>query len=74
MNDHDLNNIRYIMSLDEHQFDEWMSKVGDDDINYAIEIIKARRVELMMEEALLNDEVEDLSEAQKVLTKFTLKG
>lgn len=74
MNDHDLNNIRYIMSLDEHQFDEWMSKVGDDDINYAIEIIQARRIELMMEEALLNDEVEDLSEAQKVLTKFTLKG
>lgn len=74
MNDYDLNNLKYIMSLDEHQFDEWMMKVGDDDINYAIEIIQARRVEIALLEAELFDEVEDLSEANTILSKYTLKG
>ncbi len=74
MNPYDLNNLSYIMSLNNEQFDEWMLTVSDDDINYAIEIIQARRAELIMaEHDLLEDEL-DVTEAQSILSKFTLKG
>lgn len=62
------------MSLDTTQFDEWMLTASNDDVDYAIEIIKARRVELIIaEQDLLEDEL-DVSEAQAVLSKYTLKG
>lgn len=74
MNPRDLNNLSYIMSLDTTQFDEWMLTASNDDVDYAIEIIKARRVELIIaEQDLLEDEL-DVSEAQAVLSKYTLKG
>lgn len=74
MNSHDLNNLNYILSLNESEFDEWILTLGDDDITYAIEVIQHRRAELALQEARLIDEVEDMSEAQSVLSKFTLKG
>lgn len=72
MNPYDLNNLSYIMSLNNEQFDEWMLTVSDDDINYAIEIIQARRAELIMaEHDLLEDEL-DVTEAATLLKKYTL--
>lgn len=74
MNDYDINNLNYIMSLNEKQFDEWMLTVSHDDINYAIEIIQARRAELIEQEHELLENDLDVTEAATILSKFTLKG
>lgn len=74
MNDWDRNNLQFIMSLTPEQFDEWYSSISQDDVEYAIEIIKQARSETVVKMAEIFDETEDLSLARTVLSKFTLKG
>jgi len=74
MNKHDQDNLNYIMSLDDEQFEAWASEATDDDIKYALEILQAARVERTMQEHELMDILQDsdLTEARAVLQKFML--
>jgi len=77
MNDWDKNNLNYLMSLSEEEFDEFMATVPDDDIQYAIELIQTRQAENLVELEELRDIVfkengMDLSQAQAVLARFRL--
>ena len=72
MNPHDLNNVRYIMSLNDDQFNEWADSLTDDDLQYAMELLRAARLQNVHQELELMDEVEDLTEAKNVLAKFML--
>jgi hypothetical protein len=68
MNDYDRNNFEFIMSLSPQQFDEWYASISLDDIEYAIELCQAARLEM----ALNTDAVKDLTEANNVLKNFML--
>ena len=77
MNDWDKNNLNYLMSLTEDEFDEFIATMPEDDINYALELIQTRRAEtaVLLEElrdAYYEQGDMDLSEAQSVLAKFRL--
>lgn len=77
MNNWDRNNLNYLMSLSEEEFDEFMATMPDDDIQYAIELIQTRQAENLVELEELRDIVfkengMDLSQAQSVLTRFRL--
>ena len=75
MNPHDRDNLNYIMSLNDEEFDSWALGMPDDDIKYAIEIIQAARLELAEQEEALLDEVaveNNFAEANAVLQKFRL--
>ena len=72
MNDHDRNNLQFIMSLDEDGFDKWSVTLSEDDVDYALELLKVARTEIMMQHASLIDEVEDCTEAQNILKGFML--
>lgn len=74
MNDWDRNNLNFILSLTPEQFEDWYSSIDQDDVEYAIELIKQGRLETAMRVAEIFDNTEDLTEANKVLNKFTLKG
>jgi hypothetical protein len=68
MNDYDRSNFEFIMSLSPQQFDEWYASISLDDIEYAIELCQAARLEM----ALNTDAVKDLTEANNALKKFML--
>lgn len=72
MNDHDRNNLSFILSLDEDGFEEWSATLSADDVDYALELLKAARTEVMMKAAEYTDEVEDTAEAMTVLKGFML--
>ena len=72
MNDHDRSNLQFIMSLDEDGFDQWSASLSEDDVDYALELIKTARTELIMQVASVTDDVEDTSEAMDVLKGFML--
>lgn len=74
MNPHDLKNVHYIMSLNDDQFNKWADTLTDDDLDYAMEILRAARSENIRQELELMDEVESFTEAKSVLAKFSLKG
>jgi hypothetical protein len=70
MNPYDLNNLNYIMSLTDDEFDEWMMTIGDDDISYAIELIQLRRAELDSEAMDIMDDITDFTEANSVINRI----
>ncbi len=70
MNPYDLNNLNYIMSLTDDEFDEWMMTIGDDDISYAIELIQLRRAELDSEVMDIVDDITDFTEANSVINRI----
>lgn len=72
MNDHDRNNLNFILSLDEKAYNQWSASLSEDDADYALELLKAARTEIMMQHASLIDEVEDCTEAMNALKRFML--
>ena len=72
MNPRDLENVRFIMSLNEQQFEAWASTLSEDDIEYAINIVKAARTEVLFKSVETDTPIEDFSEANAVLKKFML--
>ena len=77
MNDFDRENVNFLLTASKADMEEWHRYATEDDYTYALEILRAARSELELQElALLDSEVEeasDLEEAQAVLSKFTLQ-
>jgi len=81
---HDLRNIRFLMSLGKIGMMRFMQQASEDDIKYANEIMHLYRQELIKEEerhlrlsedmflSLAENEIEDFSDAKLVLNKFML--
>jgi len=74
MNDHDRNNLNYILSLNEGEFEFWLVDLSEDDQLYALDLIRRARLEMLEQEAELLNELteEDLTLANQVLAKFRL--
>ena len=74
MNPYDQDQLNFIMSLSDEEFDAWAMSIPNDDIQYAIELIQAARLLNAVREQELLDELEDsdLAEANAVLKKFML--
>ena len=74
MNDWDRDNLNFILSLNEDEFETWLVYLSEDDQLYALELIRAKRLELLeQEDELLNELAEeDLTLANQVLAKFRL--
>ena len=79
MNDFDRENVNFLLTASKADMEEWHRYATDDDYTYALEILRAARSELELQElALLDSEVTEmyeceLVEAQSVLSKFALK-
>lgn len=72
MNTYDRNNLNFILSLDENGFDEWSATLSADDIDYALELLRKARSEVIMKVAECVDSIEDFTEASMLLKKFML--
>ena len=74
MTDRDKNNLDFLIHANEEEFDAWISKASDNDINYALTLIRNRKALIIQEELELTDEVKNCEYARVLLTKFQLKG
>lgn len=78
MNDHDKENLRFILTASEEVLYDWWDKISDDDKDYAQELLRAYRRELVQLEVYYKELTEQggtgLGEAKAVLKKFTLRG
>lgn len=77
MNDHDRDNLKFLLSIDDNTFQDFLDQSDDDDIDYAIELIQRHKAELILQEMVAEEAVDeemglDLSEAQAVLSRFRL--
>jgi len=72
MNDWDRNNLHFILDSDEATLEDFYSWATEDDLVYALNLVRTAVAELIVQEAELMDEVEDFAEARSVLTQFQL--
>lgn len=77
MNNFDRENVNFLLTATKADMEEWYRYATEDDYTYALEILRAARSELEMQElALLDSEVDeasDLVEARSVLSRFSLQ-
>lgn len=75
MNDYDRNNLNFIMSLKtESEWLEWVATLTEDDMHYALEIIKTAQSEadvrgMELDEADQDDEGLDCTEALEIINR-----
>lgn len=80
MNDHDFQNLRFLLLASEDVLVDWFKQVDEDDHEYAIELLEAACMDDIIEileekeQMMIDDGSFNLTEAQKYLSKFTLGG
>lgn len=71
MNEHDKENLNFLLNSSPEVLADWYSKMAKDDIDYALHLIAAYKQELSLREEEFI-EVNDLTEANAVLSRFML--
>ena len=81
MNDFDRENIEHLLYCSNEEFSEWANAMDTETLLYTIKLIQQAKIELALEELGLIESLEsesgtmeDLTEANAVLSRFTLKG
>jgi hypothetical protein len=78
MNDWDRNNLHFILDSDEATLEDFYSWATEDDLAYALSLVREARTELLIQEAEILDEMltdataADVADASAVLRKFQL--
>lgn len=70
MNNRDKDNLKFIMETDDDSFDEWLEKADDNDIDYALELIRKSRAELLVQEMEMTDNISNFTEANKLIERI----
>jgi hypothetical protein len=70
MNDWDRNNLHFILDSDKETLDDFYSWATEDDLNYALDLVRTAKAELMVQELELMDEVENFDQAIDALKQF----
>ena len=74
MNSRDRTNLDFLLNIPAEEFDDWLDKASDDDVDYALEIIRKSKAELILETVELEEVMysyeEDMAEANKVIQRI----
>ena len=78
MNEWDRNNLHFILDADEATLEDFYSWATEDDLAYALSLVREAKTELLIQEADILDELltaateADVADASAVLRKFQL--
>jgi len=76
MKKHDRDNLNFLMKCPEVEFDKWMENASDDDVKYALDLIKEAKSQLLLEEIELREcsESYDFTEAKLLIERIKNVG
>ena len=78
MNEWDRNNLHFILDSDEATLEDFYSWATEDDLAYALSLVREAKTELLIQEADILDELltaataADVADASTMLRKFQL--
>ena len=78
MNEWDRNNLHFILDSDEATLEDFYSWATEDDLAYALSLVREAKTELLLQEADILDELltaataADVADASTMLRKFQL--
>ena len=70
MNEWDRDNLEFIMNSTNESFDEWLDQADNDDIAYALELIRMAKAELMVQELEFTDDISNFNEASQLIERI----
>jgi hypothetical protein len=70
MNEWDRDNLNFIMNITDEGFDEWLDQADNDDIDYALKLIRMAKSELMLQEMEFTDEISNYAEAAQLIERI----
>jgi hypothetical protein len=70
MNKWDRDNLDFIMNTTNEGFDEWLDQADNDDVAYALELIRMAKAELMIQEMEFTDDVSNFTEASQLIERI----
>ena len=70
MNDWDRDNLHFILNTTDESFEDWLDQADNDDVEYALSLIRTAKAELLTQEYELLDEVNDMSEANLLIDRI----
>lgn len=70
MNDWDRDNLHFILNTTDESFEEWLDQADNDDVDYALSLIRTAKAELLTQEHELLDEVNDTAEANLLIDRI----
>jgi len=78
MKKYDRDNLKYLMTCTEKDFDSWMNEASDDDVSYALELIRQAKSELLVEEMELHETAimfeDDVTDAKQLIERIKNVG
>ena len=78
MNEWDRNNLHFILDSDEATLEDFYSWATEDDLAYALSLVRQAKTELLLQEADILDEIlttataADVADANRMLKQFQL--
>ena len=78
MNEWDRNNLHFILDSDEETLEDFYSWATEDDLAYALSLVRQAKTELLIQEADILDEIltnataDDVADANAMLKQFQL--
>lgn len=73
MNDWDRDNLNFLLTIDSETFEDWLQQADEDDIDYAIELLRAAKSELIVQQMEVLDGVQDISTANNFIEQIRTK-
>lgn len=73
MNDWDNDNLVWMLTCTNEEWNEWVDQATNEEITYALDLMGARKAVVALHEATVSDNVVDLQQANQVLDRFRLK-
>jgi hypothetical protein len=70
MNDWDRDNLNFLLTIDSETFEDWLDQADEDDIDYAIELLRAAKSELIVQQMEVLDGVQDISTANNFIEQI----
>jgi hypothetical protein len=70
MNNWDRDNLNFLLTIDSETFEDWLQQADEDDIDYAIELLRAAKSELIVEQMEILDGVQDISTANNFIEQI----
>ena len=70
MNDWDRDNLEFIMNSSTKEFEDWLDQADNEDVFYALELIRMAKTELIVQEMELSDDVSNFKEANQLIERI----
>ena len=74
MDNFDQQNLEFLINTSDEDLEDFFNEIDDDDLEYAIELLRSHMNQIILKILALQDEVDGVEEADKVISNLIWKS